>query len=94
MTVHQNTRELYRYIDYTHLAEFIFTCVEKTITTDLKQERQFLTGYDQAKQRLKEIVDMSDQSLDLFIRCVFVKMAEASLHASERSIYPCFETKK
>lgn len=70
MTVNQDTREFYQYIDYTRLAEFIFTCVEKTLTTDLKQELQFLTGYDKAKQRLKEIVDMPDQSIDLFIRCI------------------------
>ncbi len=70
MHVQQETNEFYQYMDFTNVAEFVFDCVAKTIDHDLQQELQFLVSYDQAKQKLKEIVDIPDQSLDLFLRCV------------------------
>ena len=44
-----------------------------------------MAGYDQAKQRLKEIVDMPDQSIDLFIRCV--RQNGGSLSSRKREAY-------
>lgn len=85
MSVLQDTRELYQYLDYTHLAEFVFECIEKTITTDLNQELLFLVGYDRARQKIKEIVDIPNQLLDLFIRCV--RQNGGTLSARKREAY-------
>lgn len=70
MTVSQETADFYKYIDFTPLAEFLYRCVEKTIHTDLEKELDFLSRYDAIKRSIKEIVDMPDRQIDLFIRCV------------------------
>ncbi len=68
LTVHQATKTLYQYIDYTVYAEYLAACIKKTIYTDFKKELEYLTCYDQAKQELQEIVAMPDRLIDLFIR--------------------------
>ena len=70
LKVLQDSRDYYRYIDFTKVAEYLFDCVEKTILTDFKEELSFLSDYDKIKKLCKEIIDMSDWRLDLFIRCV------------------------
>ncbi len=70
MEVMQQTRELYQFLDYTPYSEYLFECIERTITTDFRSELQFLQDYDAAKEQIKEIVDMPDQQIDLFIRCI------------------------
>ncbi|MBA3604025.1 MAG: Fic family protein [Parachlamydiaceae bacterium] len=70
MVVQQDTKDYYRYIDFTPIAEYLFECVEKTITTDFKEELDFLAVYDKIKRLCKEVVDMPDQKIDLFIKCV------------------------
>jgi len=37
-----DTADLYRFGDYTALAEYLYTCVEHTITTLLPKEVQYL----------------------------------------------------
>ena len=44
--------------------------VEKTMLTEFKDELTFLAEYDKIKGLCKEIVDMPDQRMDLFIKCV------------------------
>lgn len=70
MTVHQDTLDLYRYIDMTPVVEYLYDCVEKTITVDFQEELTFLADYDKIKSKCKEIVDMPNQRMDLFIKCV------------------------
>lgn len=70
MKVLQQSMEYYQFMDLTPVSEYLFGCVEKTMTTDLEQELKFLINYDKIKRGLQEIVDMPDQRLDLFIRCV------------------------
>lgn len=70
MTVFQDTHDFYRYIDLTFIAEYLYECVDKTVATDFKEELAFLAEYDTIKHQCKEIVDMSDQRIDLFIKCV------------------------
>lgn len=70
LQVLQDTYDLYRFIDFTHFAEFLFQCVEKTVMTDFKEELSFLVDYDKIKKEIKEIVDMPDQRIDLLIKCV------------------------
>ena len=70
MKVLQDTQDLYRYIDCTQVAEYLYECVDKTITTDFRKELEFFADYDSSKRLSKDIVDMPDQRIDLFIKCV------------------------
>jgi hypothetical protein len=70
LTVAQDTKELYEFVDLTACTEYLFGRVERTITTDFREELHFLQNYDLMKQQIKNHVDMPDQSLDLFIKCV------------------------
>jgi len=68
MTIHNETADYYRYIDLTAQAEALFEFIKETIEVELVEELQFLVNYDNTKQAIKEIVDMPDRLIDLFIR--------------------------
>lgn len=68
MTIHNDTANLYRYIDMTPQAEALFRFIDQTIDTELAGELAFLASYDTAKKAIQEIVDMPDRQIDLFIR--------------------------
>lgn len=85
MTIQQETIDLYRYADFTSLAEYLFECVEQTITVDFQQELQFLIEYDNIKHKIKELLDIPDQQIDLFIRCV--RQNHGHLSARKREKY-------
>lgn len=70
MKVSQDTSDFYRYIDCTSVVEYLYGCIDKTIITDFQDELAFLFDYDRIKGLCKEIVDMPDQKVDLFIKCV------------------------
>lgn len=108
MTVTNETGVYYRYIDFTVIAEHLFRFIGQTIETELSSEFDFLTRYDQAKQRIQDIVDMPDHSIDLFIRlCVpsqghltggkrqrfFGKLTDEEITAMETCIREVFRQK-
>jgi len=68
MTVLTDSADFYRYMDMTRMAERLFEFVEDTIDRDLVEEFDFLVKYDKLRAELREIVDMPDRKLDLFIR--------------------------
>ena len=68
MTVRNNTAIWYRYIDMTPQAEALFHFIKRAIESELADELAFLKNYDAAKGSIKEIVDMPDRQIDLFIR--------------------------
>jgi hypothetical protein len=68
MTVLTDSAAFYRYLDMTRIAERLFEFVESTIDKELAGELDFLANYDRIKCGLREIVDMPDRRLDLFIR--------------------------
>lgn len=70
MTVNSDTVEFYKYIDFTPIVEFLYRCVEQTIYIDLEDELNFLSRYNEIKKEIKNIVDMPDRQIDLFIKCV------------------------
>ena len=70
MIIHQETSDFYRYIDLTPMIEYLYDCVDKTITTDFREELAFLADYDTIKRLCKDIIDMPNQRIDLFIKCV------------------------
>ena len=68
MTVRNDTAIWYRYIDMTPQAEALFRFIKRAIDTELTDELAFLKNYDAAKNSIKDIVDMPDRQIDLFIR--------------------------
>lgn len=109
MTVTNETAVYYRYIDFSVIAERLFRFVGQTIETELSSEFDFLTRYDQARQRLQDIVDMPDHSIDLFIRlCVanqgrltggkrqrfFGKLTDEEIAAMETCVREAFQPEK
>ncbi len=61
------TADLYRYFDATKQAEFLYDCVDQTITTILPEEVIFLEKYDRMKGVIKDRFDMPDYMADLLI---------------------------
>ena len=68
MTVHNDTAIWYQYIDMTYQAEALFRFLTQAIETEFADELAFLSNYDAVKRSIKEIVDMPDRQIDLFIR--------------------------
>jgi Fic family protein len=69
--VTNDTADLYRYFDCTAEAEFLYSCVERTVQHDLPKEIDYLKRHDEALHRIMNAVEMPDrmaQSLILFIR--------------------------
>jgi len=62
------TLDLYRYFDATEQAEFLYECVQETVTTTLPNEIAYLEKYEAMKSYLKEHLEMPDRMLDLLIR--------------------------
>uniref|UniRef100_UPI0035622F16 Fic family protein n=1 Tax=Puniceibacterium confluentis TaxID=1958944 RepID=UPI0035622F16 len=63
-----DTGDFYRFFDATPQAEFLYSCVQKTIEVDLPYETAFLRNYDVFRGQLEAIVDMPDRTIDLLFR--------------------------
>jgi hypothetical protein len=68
MEVKNETAVHYKYIDMTAIAERLFGFIQDTIENELVSELDFILDYDRAKFAIRDIVDMPDQLIDLFIR--------------------------
>jgi len=68
MTVADDTRDLYRYVDCTALTEILFGFVEDTIEKELPSEILFLQQYDRARNLMRAVVDLPNRHADLFVR--------------------------
>jgi len=65
------TADLYRYFDCTEAAEFLYSCVQRTVDQDLPREIDYLRRHDEALRRIMDAVDMPDrlaENLLMFIR--------------------------
>jgi hypothetical protein len=66
-----DTEDLYRYFDATEAAEFLYSCVERTVEYDLPRQIDYLRRHDQALRRIMNTVEMPDrlaENLLMFIR--------------------------
>ena len=66
-----DTADLYRYFDCTEAAEFLYSCVRRTVERDLPREIDYLHRHDEALRRIMDTVEMPDrlaQNLVMFIR--------------------------
>lgn len=68
MTVLNDTRDFYRYVDCTFIAETLFSFVEDTIERELPAEILFLQQYDTARRLMRDVVDLPNRHADLFVR--------------------------
>lgn len=68
LAAHGDLTPWFRSIDLTAQTEALCRFMEATLDTELAHELAFLTGYDACRTALREIVDMPDRAVDLFIR--------------------------
>lgn len=78
------TVDFYRFFDATPHAEFLFSCVARTIDVDLPAETAFLAGYDTFKKRVSALIDMPDRVMDLLFRFLRQNNGTLSKRARER----------
>jgi hypothetical protein len=109
MTVLNDTRDLYRYVDCTSIAETLFSFVEETIERELPAEILFLQQYDTARRLMREVVDLPNRHADLFVRfCLqnkgllskakrrlpeYAALADQEIAALEAAVGKAFERK-
>lgn len=63
-----DTGDYYRFFDATPHAEFLYRCVEETVTLDLPREVAYLEGYDEFSRRVQdEIADMPERTVTLLV---------------------------
>ena len=56
-----DTADLYRYYDCTEEAEFLYSCVRRTVDEDLPREIAYLRRHDEAIRRIMDVVEMPDR---------------------------------
>ena len=62
-----DTADLYRYFDCTEAAEFLYSCVKRTIDADLPREIDYLTRRDEAVRDVMYVVEMPDLMAEQFV---------------------------
>jgi hypothetical protein len=65
--VTNDTADLYRYFDCTEEAEFLYSCVERTVDIDLPREIDFITRRDEALRDMMHLVEMPDRMAEQFV---------------------------
>jgi len=66
--VQNDTADFYRFFDATPHAEFLYSCVQRTIEIDLPEEAKFLESYDRFCAGLDAMFDMPNRTKDLLFR--------------------------
>ena len=79
-----DTADYYRYFDATPHAEFLFSCVEKTIEVDLPRETEFLRRYDEFCRQVQNMVDMPGRTLNLLFRFLHQNEGRLSKRARQK----------
>ena len=79
-----DTGDFYRFFDATPQAEFLYTCVHKTIEEDLPNEADFLQRYDSFRQQTTDLVDMPDHTMNLLFRFLHENGGRLSNRAREQ----------
>jgi Fic family protein len=86
--VTSETADYYRYFDATPHAEFLYACVQQTVDEDLPQETDYLRRYDTFSNRVQQIVDMPDSTIDLLFRFLDQSDGRLSKRALEGEFSP------
>ena len=78
------TCDFYRYYDATHQAEFLFECVNYTISKIIPFEVVYLQKYDAMKSWLDDRFQMPDRIVALLIRFLEQNSGKLSKRAREK----------
>ena len=81
--VQNDTIDLYRYFDATPQAEFLYSCIEETITKTLPEEVRYLISYDKMKHFVNNYLEMPDKMISLLI--LFLVQNDGKLSKRARS---------
>lgn len=88
MTVENETAHWYQYIEMTSQAEALYKFVQTTLEETLPKELSFLDSYTKTKQSIKNILDMPDHLIDLFIHLCLQN--KGTLSQKKRAAYFTF----
>lgn len=78
-----DTIDLYRYFDATKQAEFLYECIEETVTDTLPEEVQYLERHDRMRTFIAEHFDMPDKDMENLIG--FLRQNEGTLSKRART---------
>ena len=79
-----DTGDYYRFFDATAHAEFLYGCVEETVTRDLPQEVAYLEGYDEFSRCVRdETADMPERTVTLLAQ--FLRQNNGTLSRRART---------
>lgn len=62
------TADLYRFYDMSEQAEFLYACIEHTLSHTIPTELEYLEKYDQMLEELHEQISLPNTQLDLLIK--------------------------
>ena len=82
--VTHRTIDYYRYFDATAQAEFLYDCVDDTITNIIPKEVEYLTRYDQFKRFIDDDFEMPDRTIALLARFLEQNNGRLSKRAKEK----------
>lgn len=68
LVVRNDTRALYRFWDATLCVEYVFERIDDTLRQDFVTELRYLVRYDSALEAIRDVLDMPDRKVSLFIR--------------------------
>jgi hypothetical protein len=77
-----DTADLYRYFDCTDEAEFLYSCVRRTVEQDLPREIEYLRRHDEAIHRIMDAIEMPDRLAENLV--MFVRQNHGSLSKNRR----------
>jgi len=77
-----DTADLYRYFDCTEEAEFLYSCVRRTVEEDLPREIDYLRRHDEAIHRIMDAVEMPDRLAENLI--MFIRQNKGALSKNRR----------
>lgn len=61
------TKDFYRFFDATKQAEFLYKCVEQTVTETLPEEVKYLENHDKMRNFITYHFDMPDKTMENLI---------------------------
>jgi hypothetical protein len=77
-----DTADFYRYFDCTTEAEFLYSCVRRTVEEDLPREIDYLRRHDEAIHRIMDAVEMPDRLAENLV--IFVRQNNGALSKRRR----------
>lgn len=78
-----DTIDYYRYFDATHLAEYLYECIQDTIKTIIPEEIDLLRKYDAFKEVIEEEIGLADNNIDLLSK--FLRQNNGTLSNTKKS---------